>query len=578
VLVDEWQRAGVTDAVACPGSRSTPLLVALAECAERGALRLHVLLDERAAGFFALGLALATGRPAPVVTTSGTAAAELHPAVLEAHHANVPLLVVTADRPPEAHDVGAPQTVRQVGLYGEATRWEANPGVPELASAGSWRSIASRSVAEAAGGASRPGPVHLNLAFREPLVGSAEAVLGQAGDGAPRTVTAGRAEGAPWHRRRPPQELAAPAEVVELLAGAGERGLIVAGAGSGSPQALWGLSMATGWPVLADPLSGARLPGAIGAADALLRTAAVRDWEPELVLRLGRPWASRVLVEWLASLDCPQVLVDRWGIWAAPDRAPAEVVVADPAALCAEAAIRAEAKLPRPGQSWAGRWARAEMAAQEAIDAALAGPALSEPGIARALVASLPVGATLLASSSMPVRDVEWWARPREGISVVSNRGANGIDGVLSTALGVASASDGDRVVVLLGDLAFLYDAGALAAPASRSVDLTVVVVDNNGGGIFGFLPQATSQPRDRFERLWGTPHGTDALAVARGYGAAVRELTDLPSLRDAIGAASEHGAGLRVLVARTDRHANVAVHERLVSAVAEAVEVALRT
>ena len=428
VLVDEWVRAGVTDAVACPGSRSTPLLVALAEAAELGALRLHVLLDERSAGFFTLGLSLASpsGLPAVVVTTSGTAAAELLPSVLEAHHSGVPMLAVTADRPPELHDSGAPQTVHQVGLYGDAVRWQASPGVPELAAAPAWRSLASRSVLEARGGARRPGPVHLNLAFREPLLGSVDRVLGPVdlglssapdvdwaakepdraaheADGAGREadraalslVRKGRAGGAPWHQLRARQEEVPPSEIVQMLAEAGERGLVVAGgeggsgAGANVADAVAELSAATGWPVMASPLSGCRLPGAIGAADALLRSPVVQGWQPDVVVRLGAPWASRVVNEWLAALSCTQVLVDPWGVWAAPDHVPGEVVVTRPAALC-EAVVKAvrEKAGERGGSSsdWARRWSMAESAAQEAISAALAREAdLTEPGIARGL-------------------------------------------------------------------------------------------------------------------------------------------------------------------------------------------------
>ena len=382
VLVDEWMRAGITDAVACPGSRSTPVLIALAEAAERGDLRLHVLLDERSAGFFALGLGLARGVPAPVVTTSGTAAAELHPAVLEAHHSGVPMLAVTADRPQELHDCGAPQSINQAGLFGDAVRWEVNTGVPELAAAWSWRSLASRSVIEACGGSQRAGPVHLNLAFREPLVGQASLVVGggpnrQADGAIQRVMGSGVARGgdrlleelvhgrparAPWHSRGVRVGSKPTPYVVSRLAEAGGRGLIVAGADAGGgstdaaggaagavegprpwqdqgplgarlvasdDDAVWQLSKATGWPVLASPQSGCRVPGAIGSADALLRTDVVRGWRPDIVLRLGAPWASRVVNEWLATLECPQVLVDPWGIWAAPDRPPGEVVVAD---------------------------------------------------------------------------------------------------------------------------------------------------------------------------------------------------------------------------------------------------------
>jgi 2-succinyl-5-enolpyruvyl-6-hydroxy-3-cyclohexene-1-carboxylate synthase len=619
VLVDEWVRAGVSDAVACPGSRSTPLLLALDEANQRSNLRLHMLLDEREAGFFALGLGLASGRPAPVVTTSGTAAAELHPAVVEAYHAGVPFLAVTADRPPELHGVGASQTVPQIGLYGSSTRWGACPGVPELASARSWRSLASRAVAEASGGAARPGPVHLNLAFREPLVGSPE--LLPAG-----TVPPGRPERAPWHARRSPPELGAPPEVVDLLAGAGEPGLIVAGAGAarspGEPEAVWELSRVSGWPVIAEFTSGCRLPGAIGAADAILRTAVAGRWRPGIVLRLGGPPLSRVVSEWLANLACPQVLVDRWGIWAAPDRLPGEVVVADPAAVCralverlratpdgtaAVLATGAEAGSGEAGggeagqvgeaggaggaggggagagdggsvgrSPWAATWTSAEGAAQRAIDAVLAGGAwategggLTEPALARGLVECLPGGTTLFVSSSMPVRDVEWWSRPRSGLQVLFNRGANGIDGVLSAALGAAAANQGALTVALLGDLAFLYGASALAYGVRERINLVVVVVDNDGGGIFSFLHQA-SQPRDRFERLWGTPQGTDVLAVARAYGAEAFEVADMASLSKYLG---EVPTGRpRVLVVRSDREVNLAVHERLWAAVAQAV------
>jgi 2-succinyl-5-enolpyruvyl-6-hydroxy-3-cyclohexene-1-carboxylate synthase len=586
VLVDEWLRAGVRDAVVCPGSRSTPLLVALDEASERGALRLHVILDERAAGFFALGLGLAGGVPAPVVTTSGTAAVELHPAVVEAHHAGVPMLAVTADRPEELQDCGAPQTVHQVGLYGRAVRWEATPGVPQSVSAGSWRSLASRSVAEACGGAHGPGPVHLNLAFREPLLGRPEAVLGglaepQAGT-APEEharfpgltlVREGRPGGEPWHRSAAREELRPSLEVVEALAGAGERGLIVAGAGAGSPEAVWLLSKATAWPVMADPVSGCRWPGAIAAADALLRCPAVREWEPGVVLRLGRPWASRVLNDWLGGLSCPQFLVDRWGGWAAPDRLPGDVVVASPDALC-RAVAKAVATVPE--RSWSGQWSVAESAAQGAIDAALGrGAGLTEPGVARALLRAAPQGSTVFVSSSMPIRDMEWWSRPRRGVRVLANRGANGIDGVLSTALGVTAAGVSNGVIALIGDLAFLYDAGALLGAAGRGVDLDVVVMDNNGGGIFSFLPQASALPSERFERLWVTPHGTDLVGLACAYGVEAREIPDLGSLARTL-SGRDHVRGLRVFVVKSSREANLAAHERLGSAVEAAVTASL--
>lgn len=341
-LVDEWHRGGLTDAVIAPGSRSTPLAVALAA---DGRVRIHVVLDERAAGFVALGLGLASGRPAVVLTTSGTAAVELHPAVVEAHHARVPLLACTADRPPDLHHVGAPQTIVQEGLFAGAVRWAHAPGVPDSASAGVWRSLAARALAEATAGPPGPGPVHLNLAFREPLVGHA----------GPPGVVPGRPSGGPWHVRTPAaaQALAPPADVVRALAGSGGRGVIVAGAGAGDPAAVSALAAALGWPLLADPRSGCRVPGpcTVAAADALLRVSAfAAGAQPELVLRLGAPWASRVVAEWLASLAVPQWLVDPHGAWMDPGRSATTVVAADPTRLAA-AVVEAG---PRPAL-WAER-------------------------------------------------------------------------------------------------------------------------------------------------------------------------------------------------------------------------------
>lgn len=553
-LVDEWARAGVTDAVVAPGSRSTPMLVAL----DRSAIRVHVVLDERSAGFVALGLGKASGRPAVVVTTSGTAAVEVHPAVVEAHHAGVPLIVVTADRPAELHGVGAPQTVEQDGLFGAAVRWTASPGVPDRAVADTWRSLAARAVAEALGG----GPVHLNLAFREPLLGDVV------------DMPPGRPDGRPWHgvaqHGVAQHGVAQPQEAVRSFElPAVERGIIVAGAGISDPAAVHSLAARLGWPVLADPLSGCRTPGplTVAAADALLRTDVVAGWRPEVVLRLGRSWASKVMGQWLARLGVPQVLV---GGWDDPDRVATTVVGADPGAWCRALSERAVSGVGKG--AWAAAWRAAEEAAQAALGQVLASHSLSratEPGVARTLASCLPDGTTMFASSSMPIRDVEWYGAARRGLRVLANRGANGIDGVVSTAIGVALS--GERVVALVGDLAFLYDAGALLWARERRIALTLVVVDNDGGGIFSFLPQAAAVDGSSFERLWGTPHGVDLTAVASAYGVpAVRvDRADevAPAVLDAVEAEF-----LRLVIVRTDRAANVMVHEELHAAVGKAI------
>lgn len=554
-LVDEWVADGVTDAVVAPGSRSSPLALALAADAR---LRVHVVVDERSAGFFALGLGLASGRPPVLLTTSGTAAVEIHPAVVEAHQARVPLLACTADRPPELHHVGAPQTVEQAGLFGPAVRWAVEPGVADAAAAGTWRSLAARAVAEAVAGPAGPGPVHLNLAFREPLVGVSDPV-------APARPGPGAAH-ARWAAPAPPS----PA-LVERLAGAA-RGVIVAGAGAGDASAVQRAAAALGWPVLADPRSGCRLPtpATVAAADALLRVGAFVDrHRPDVVLRLGAPWASPAVARWLAGLDAPQVLVDPHGVWLDPDRSATTVVAADPTLVCL--ALAAAAGPAEPG--WCQGWSRAEAAAQAAVDAALARhPEPTEPGVARALVAAVPDGTALVVSSSMPVRDVEWYARPRPGVRVLANRGANGIDGVTSTALGVAAAWPGPTAA-LLGDLAFLHDSNGLLVPrgTAAGVDCTLVVVDNDGGGIFSFLPQAAQLPAARFERLFATPHGVDLGALAAVHGLPTTGVTAAADLAPAVSAALAAG-GVRLVHVRTDRAANVAVHAELELAVAEAV------
>ncbi|HKE73983.1 MAG TPA: 2-succinyl-5-enolpyruvyl-6-hydroxy-3-cyclohexene-1-carboxylic-acid synthase [Acidimicrobiales bacterium] len=553
-LVDEWVLAGLAHAVVCPGSRSTPLALALAA---RDDVVLHVHHDERSAGFLALGLGLATGRPAAVLTTSGTAAAELHPAVVEADLAAVPLLACTADRPAELRDVGAPQAIDQVHLYGRSVRWFADPGVPEAGGAARWRAFAARAYAAATG--PRPGPVQLNLPFREPLLGTAG------------PLPPAREGGGPWAR----VAAAAGPETVALPAGlAGRRGLIVAGAAAVDGVAVHDVAAALGWPVAAEPRSPAWRPAptAVAHLDAVLRSPlAARDLRPEVVVRLGPPGSSRVVNEWLEASGAVEMIAGAPG-WSDPGGTVA-VVAPDAGAVLAALAAAAPAA-PAPA-GWLAAWRAAGDAAAATVAAALdgvAGP--SEPGVARAVVAALPDGARLVVSSSMPVRDVERYAGPRTGLTVVANRGANGIDGVVSTALG-AALGRGDPTALLIGDLAFLHDSNGLLGVAGRAADLTIVVVDNDGGGIFSFLPQARSLPAERFEALFGTPHGLDLVALAAAYGADARRLAPHEDAGEAAAEAVAKG-GVRVLVVPTDRAANVAIHRRIDDAVAAAVEAAL--
>jgi 2-succinyl-5-enolpyruvyl-6-hydroxy-3-cyclohexene-1-carboxylate synthase len=656
-LVDEWVRGGLTDAVVCPGSRSTPLALALAG---HPGVRVHVHHDERSGAFLALGLGLATGRPAVVLTTSGTAAAELHPAVVEADLAAVPLLACTADRPPELRDVGAPQAIDQVHLFGRSARWYGDPGVPETGGAGRWRAFAARAYATTL--APRPGPVHLNLPFREPLVGSPGALPPARGDGpwtslagagavAVASPSGGKPDGIDQGGAGPPPTL--PADVgalVDRLAGT-VRGLVVAGAADVDGAALHDVALALGWPVAAEPRSPAWIagPALVEHADAVVRASrAAAALRPDVIVRVGAPGSSRVVEEWLAASGAELVVVGATG-WSDPSATVAVQVAADAAAFLAAlgqaaaadtgAADAADAAGDAAGDaddagdagdvgrrdgSWATRWQAATAAAVDAIDEALgdvpddapsgssgsprpsgtpgapgspgppgsaasSGPpgapgsspslAATEPAVARAVVRALPEGAHLVVSSSMPIRDVERYARarpgrPRQAVTVHANRGANGIDGVVSTAVGVAAGTSAPTAL-LIGDVAFLHDSNGLLGAAGRGVDLVCVVVDNDGGGIFSFLPQARALAADRFEALFGTPHGLDLVGLASAYGVRARRLAPGDDVAGAVAAAASEG-GVQLLVVGTDREANVEVHRRLDEAAATAVDRAL--
>jgi len=584
VLVDELARCGLTDAVLAPGSRSTALAYALQD---HPGVSLHVEIDERSAGFLAVGLARGSGRPAAVVTTSGTATANLFPAVIEADAARVPLLLLTADRPPELRHTAANQTIDQVKLHGDRVRWFCEVGVAEdLATSNAyWRATACRAWAAAAGvagagagalggsaGAGGAGPVHLNLAFREPTVPAVNdgRVVGHA------TVHAydGRADDQPWTRtyggarRLDAGDLHAWSDRIAAT----RRGLIVLGDCDVDRAALADLAEATGWPVLAEVVSSRRGGGAISHAHLLLGVPEFATaHRPDLVIRVGRTGLSRPLEQWLDS-SIPQVVVDADGAWLDPARSAAAVVAADPSWWCHDVAARL-ARLRRDapqdnqdGDAWMQAWRRADAAAAVAVGHHLDDAKPSGPGAARATLASVPAvpGATLVVASSAPVRDLDAYSAARDDVRVVANRGASGIDGFVSTALGVALATDGPTVA-LAGDLSFLHDQSGLLLRPDRDVDLVLVVIDNDGGGLFHQLPQA-AQPH--FERLFATPHGIDLRDVAHAHRVAASLVTSLADLRQAIGVAVESG-GVHVLVVPTDRSADVDVRASLRSAVA---------
>ena len=539
-LVDQWVRLGLCHAVVAPGSRSTPMALALVA---NSALDVHVFHDERSASFAALGIGLSTGSPAALLCTSGTATTHFHGAVVEAHQSGVPMLVLTADRPPELHGVGAPQTIEQAHLYGDAVRWFHDAEVADEDHRTTWRSLASTAWRKATG--DMPGPIHVNLPFREPLVGVA-------GDLPDLDATSSTL---------PP--LPAIDDLFDLLES--PHGVIVAGNGVDEPESVEALSDATGWPVLADPLSGCQTLGcAVVRFDALLRHQGfAADHRPAVVLQLGMPPASKVLAQWLAASGATYVAVSPVGVISDPNLVGARQLHASIGVLCSELAVKAS----EGDRTWIDSWLDADRTARSTInDALVAETTLTEPGAARAITAAVPAGGHLVVASSMPVRDVEWFGTPRSDVVVHSNRGANGIDGVIATAIGVAIGAAAPTAV-LLGDVAFCHDASSLTALGARGLDLTIVVNDNDGGAIFSFLPQAATLPSDRFEQLFGTPHGTDVVEVARAFGLRAYSA----DTEEVLAAAFDEPDTCVVRIA-SNRRDNVDVHAALNAAVVAAL------
>ena len=542
VLVDELVRGGVREAVLSPGSRSAPLAFALYDADRAGRLRLHVRIDERSAGFLALGLAKASGLAVPVITTSGTATANLHPAVLEASHAGVPLLLLTADRPPELRGTGANQTVDQVGLYGGAVRLFVEVGTPERRAGQNayWRSLTCRALCAAQGDlSSSAGPVHLNLGLREPLVPEdgdwVESLDGR--DGRDGT--------APWTER-----IAGTA--VEVADDLPPRTVVVLGDCT-QTQAAAGLRLAAvrGFPVVAEPSSSAWSDEVVPAADMVLGCPGWLDaHRPDRVLVVGRPTLSRVVGRLVAS--APADVVGAHGQWVDPPRQAARVLPGIPE--------------PTGGtdETWLPRWLDAGRVARVAVDAVLAETGLSEPTVAGEVVRA--AGELVVVGSSKPVRDL-FLAGGRAGLRVLANRGAAGIDGTVSTAIGTALAH-GQRTVALMGDLTFLHDAnGLVIGPDEPRPDLAIVVVNNDGGAIFGLLEQGAPEHAAAFERVFGTPHRVDLQALCAATGTPYALSSTVGELRAAL-----QQPGLRVVEARTDRTEAIALDRRLRAAVASAL------
>ena len=550
-LVDGLVAGGVRHASLSPGSRSTPLALALAR---HPGIAVHVHLDERSGAFFALGIAKATGHPAIVAGTSGTAAAELLPAVVEASQSRVPLVLLTADRPPRLRGTGANQTIVQPGLFGAYVRTSLDLPVPTAVGQEAWWRQAGREAIEAMA-ADPIGPVHLNCPFEEPLTPSSDASLPE------------RTEERLPSRERPAAELD-PDEIdrfVGLVSGA--RGAVVIGglpAHLSVEPRLWS---ELGWPVLAEPTSNVRVPGdALTAGQALISSTWAETHAPDVAIQLGAAPTSRPTQRFLASAE-RLVVADRWHLDPDPDRRASWRLAVDPDALVdalgahpvvhsgVGIALTGERSTAEVEEGWRGRvqpapddwtadWRAVDELARSTMDTVLDGwDEPFEPRIARDVAAWIPDRGCLFVGNSTPVRDLDLAMAPRGGLTVMANRGASGIDGLVSTALGIAAARRGPTVA-LIGDLSLLHDAGALLWNAVRGVDLTIVVVNNRGGHVFSLLPQR-ELPEHR--ALFVTPHGVDVERLCAAAGAGHERVDRASELSPALDRAAGAG-GVRVV------------------------------
>lgn len=567
-FVEELARGGLRRAVVSPGSRSTPLAVALWRAPE---IEVTVILDERSAAFFALGAAQAGGEPVALLCTSGTAVANYHPAVCEADESALPLLVLSADRPPELRGIGAGQTIDQIKVFGSSVRWFCEVGTHGADDEGllHYRSVACRALA-AARGEARPGPVHLNLPWREPLapipvegaVTASDPLALEGREGRPLTAVTRI-------------DLEPSTFLLEEVAGhIGDAisGVIIAGRQLDPElrEPLAHLARVSGFPILADPTSQLRSgphdrSRVITTYDQLLRDEHfARSAVPELVLRFGEMPTSKPLRAWLAASGADQIVVDPLGGWNEPSRRAAAVLRADPTELAAGWAARLEKEERGAPETWIA----AERAAREVLEGELgAGAGLSEPALHLALGRAHRDGDLVYTASSMPIRDQESFLAAAETDALfLSNRGANGIDGLISSGIGAAHAS-GRPTTIVTGDLGLLHDIGGLAALRQVSTPVRIVVIDNGGGGIFHFLPQGEALGDDEFEALLGTPQGVDVARAAALFDLPHHRLESLADLPDAL------AAGTGLIEVRTDRQTNVALHRRLTKRIHEALD-----
>ena len=574
---------GVTEAVISPGSRSTPLTLCFD--AQRG-MRTWIQLDERSAGFFALGMGRASGRPAVLVCTSGTAAANYLPAVVEASHAGIPMIVCTADRPPELRGWGSPQTIDQVGLYGTAVRWSIDLPVPDEAGGGAAAGWAEAAIASASG--RDPGPVHLNWPLREPLEPVSAVPVPVASSADTGAGHAGEDDG-----RAPSAELAQLAGIVAEC----ERGVVVAGPWPGGGldrERRWAAAAErfaawAGWPLVGEPVThvrGRSHPGGnqersgcvVATADHLLADETLgEELRPDAAVLVGRTATTKPVRLWLERTRPRHVVLidpeDRW------EHAVFRLTGHMPASVEALGSITSGASPPGRGRDggWLDTWSKLDRAARSAIGAAIDGDPQLSARTARDLVDALPADAVLVATNSLPVRDLDAFVFDTGPVVCAANRGAAGIDGSASTALGIAAADPSATVALYTGDLALLHDLSGLAAADRLGLHLTAVCVDNDGGEIFSLLPVADRIAPQDFERLFRTPHRVDLCGLDGFAGIRAARVSTSTGLRSAVSAAaSTRAPGVDLLVVDIDRDDDVAQRRALTAAAQQAARQAL--
>jgi len=588
-LLTEFSRAGADHLCICPGSRSAPLVIASHLVPE---LRPWIHLDERAAAFFALGLAKSSGKAVVLFCTSGTAAANFYPAVIEAWYSRVPLIVLTADRPAELREWGGGQTIQQTHLFGHHTRWFAEAPLPEsddsiLRTA---RGMGARAVSIAQG--KIRGPVHLNLPFREPLTPQIIDEDVEKLQKLSLSVDQGRADGVSYTRSFPQSDRVPEQVIQELcqLIKEQSHGVLLCGeqnSGGSFCEEIARFSKNVAWPVIADPVSQLRFGPhtetmfLISTGDLLLRSNVFgKSMVPDCIVHIGATLTGKAVRLW--SLEHNQrrhLSVDVEQRWNDPDHLANDLLPYDPAQLFNQLnEVLEKNNFRRKETAWIDQWMRAEQMAGEVLAEEFEhNTTLLEPVVGASLLDCLPDDCDLFLSSSMPVRDIDSFGSVSiKSVRIMSNRGTNGIDGVISSALGVAGENffqkNGRQTILLIGDLAFLHDIGGLLAASRNQLDLTILVINNDGGGIFSFLPVSQYSQEAGFNAFFTTPHGLSFQSAAALYGLKYQKVTNLSSFKSSLHTLSE-SSGTRVIELSVDRKESVAFQKKLISRVSCKIE-----